>query len=148
MTPVELWAASIIAVVIRQEDVCAVAAWAAILRCSSRTLERRCELVGTTAKESLDFARLAPSLLVANPNRWYPQDCMETADPRTVAALLSRAGLSCFVGKPRPSVATLMERNMFGIRHEALEAVRERLTQLGESPTDTATSPRGNRAAP
>lgn len=51
----------------------------------------RCANAGTTAKDSLDFARLLRAVVRHGDRQWYLRDILDIVDPRTLRRLLDRA---------------------------------------------------------
>jgi len=100
------WAGAVARVVAAPHDVPTVGVWAPLAGMSRRTLYRLCEVVGTSAKPSLNLGRLARTLQAADPADWRPEFSLN-ADLRTVQSLLDEAGVRHHHGQPAPTLADL-----------------------------------------
>lgn len=74
-------------------DVPTVDAWARRCRISDMTLFARCRKLDLKAKRLLDLSRLLRAIKLTSGNTSRVKHFKKTADPRTVRALLDRAGL-------------------------------------------------------
>lgn len=91
-------------------------AWAQRAGISASQLRTYSGLVGVSAKDSLDFARLLRAVLHNQDRNWSLPEVLDCSDPRTIARLLSRAG---FVDLPRGNAESFV-MNQTLIRNEVL----------------------------
>jgi FixJ family two-component response regulator len=88
------WVSLILPVVRANNDVPTVKAWARLVGHSTSTVKQWCANVGTSASDSLTFAR-ALSIVSRYPAQqcdWF--NCLDIIDPRTLATFIDRAHLS------------------------------------------------------
>ena len=108
VSPHTRWAHIAAAVVLADEDVPTLEAWAARVHISRRTLCNRCRAARAPTKASLTLARLLRTLTIGDPFVWRPEATLSAVDPRTIDTMVSAAGLEGCRGGPRPPIATLL----------------------------------------
>jgi hypothetical protein len=90
----ERWSDLVSGAIQASEDPATLAKWASLVAVSIPTLRTRCYAAHVSPKRSLDLARLLRVCVQARRECCSPTDLLDTKDPRTVSALLVRAGLS------------------------------------------------------
>jgi hypothetical protein len=108
VSPHTRWAHIAAAVVLADEDVPTLEAWAARVHMSRRTLCNRCRAARARTKASLTLARLLRTLTIGDPFIWRPEATLSAVDPRTIDTMVSAAGLEGYRGGPRPPIAMLL----------------------------------------
>lgn len=76
-----------------------MAAWAREAGLCETQLCLRCRRAGVTAKQALDLIRLLRAVLWRNARGGYLRDYSDVVDPRTLARLVERTGLSELEGR-------------------------------------------------
>jgi hypothetical protein len=106
--------------------------WGRSLGASVATLRSRCVALGTSAKSSLDFARVLRAVVRSIGSRWEPSIELDVYDPRTLRRLIERGGLGAMGdGCGSPSLRRFLEGQQL-IRHElALHYVERELAARG-----------------
>jgi len=89
-SPVDVVARLIVVVSESPRDVRTLADWANLVAVSGPSIKAHCHRIGITAKQALDLGRL---LRVVRAGHGSVADLIESADDRTVASMLGRAGL-------------------------------------------------------
>ena len=97
------WVELVVRGVYLTDDPKTVRLWCRAVGVARGTLQKRCDAVGVTPKNSLDFVRLLRVMIQHTGQPWDLQSWLDIADDRTVGALLQRAGL----GTDRPLVPDL-----------------------------------------
>jgi DNA-binding response OmpR family regulator len=86
------WVDLVVRGVYLADDPKTVRAWCRAVGVARGTLQKRCDAVGVTPKNSLDFVRLLRVMIQHTGQPWDLQRWLDIADDRTVRALLQRAG--------------------------------------------------------
>jgi hypothetical protein len=87
------WAIIVSAIVQLDGDIRTIDDWAREIGMGRGAIKCRCANAGTTAKDSLDFARLLRAVSQPNDSRWFPRDVLDVVDPRTLRRLCDRGGI-------------------------------------------------------
>jgi hypothetical protein len=90
---VKRWGQAILAVLESTDDVRTVEAWSRRAGLSVRQLRSLCRLAGTTAKTSLDFARLLRAAVHQESSSWPLAFLLDVSDSRTLQRLQNRGQL-------------------------------------------------------
>lgn len=86
------WASLMLRVVHADADVETTAEWARHVHLSVGTLREACRAAGVPCKRSLDLARVLRAIVQLQGHPWTPEAVLNSRDPRTLRALLSRTG--------------------------------------------------------
>jgi hypothetical protein len=124
------WACAVGRVVAASRDIPTLADWANVIGVSRRCLCSCCDLASAPAKASLDLGRLARTLRFPSPDGWRPEECLLSADPRTVVALLDRTGVRAYHRGQPPTVAQLLRSSASGLPPRVLDALLQHLGPL------------------
>jgi hypothetical protein len=89
----ERWAGYVLHVVRAAHDLKTMDAWAKSVGASRSVLCECCRLVHVTPHDARDFARLL-RVVCCTRRAWQPEAVLDFADARTLAKLLTRAGLA------------------------------------------------------
>jgi hypothetical protein len=92
--PVRRWGQAILAILQSPEDIRTVDAWSRYIGLSSTQLRTQCRLVGVSAKDSLDLARLLRALLHQEVTGWPLAYFLNVSDDRTLDRLTHKRSWS------------------------------------------------------
>lgn len=101
-------------------DVPTVRAWCVFIGKSESSLYALCEMVDVPAKAALDLARLLRAARCADAGGF--RAAIDAADPRTVARLLKRAGISASA-VTAPLVADLLKNQQLIADHRVVDRI-------------------------
>jgi len=87
------WAAMVMKILSLDKDTRTLDECGHALGMSRASIKCRCASVGTSAKDTLDFARLLRVILQCQTQRWNLSEMLDIVDPRTLSRLLQRAGI-------------------------------------------------------
>lgn len=122
------WAELIARAVACRHDLKTVALWCREIGIAHSTLKKRCDSVGVTAKDSLDFIRLQRVAINHAGTNWDLQRRLDIVDDRTAQALLKRAGFGPDVSQV-PDVPSFLSHQRMIVRPELIEAIRGELSR-------------------
>lgn len=108
------------------DDPRTVFAWCRCIGIARGTLQKRCEAVGITPKEALDFLRLLRLSVRHAGEPWDLQYRLDITDLRTVRALMQRAGFGPDVSHI-PSLESFLLHQQLILAADVIDAVRLRL---------------------
>lgn len=109
-------------------DVRTVSGWARAVGASSSSLRQCCRLAGVKPKDARDFTRVLGALQRADKSDRLSV-VLDVADPRTLSALLSRAGIADQQAQQAAAVETFLEQQSFIPSHcPAVGRIRSLLT--------------------
>jgi hypothetical protein len=119
--------------------------WAHAVGVSVGTLRVWCRNAGVSPIKSRDFTRLLRAVSIASEEGWRIQDALDVVDPRTLRALMVRAGLEAqdggVIGRDQ-----YLARQRFVQSHHLIELVCDHHDQTDEcharAPSDVANRPR------
>jgi len=111
------------------DDQSTVLAWCKDVAIARATLQKRCDAVGVTPKESLDFVRLVRVAIHHHGEVWDLQGWLDVVDDRTARSLLKRAGFGADF--PRvPDLDTFLTHQRLILSSDLIRAIRSRLSRF------------------
>jgi hypothetical protein len=126
------WVSLVADVAMSPHDVPTIDDWARMVGLSRRSLYRLCEIVGVSAKSSLNVGRLARTLVRTATPDWRPEQWL-AADLRTVVGLLEHAGVRAYHHETAPTIGQFLAATSVPIpptvRASLQARVLERITQ-------------------
>lgn len=122
------WARAVTSVTAEVEDPHTLRLWARAAGASGSTLRSLCRAAHTSAKDSLDFARLLRAVVVGQSlDDWDLANLLNVSDSRTLMRLIARGGLHEAVRRRRPPAPVefldtqdlvLVASNLRAVSHE------------------------------
>jgi ActR/RegA family two-component response regulator len=106
------WATFVLRATEAPADPRTLAAWARAAGVSRSVLVESCARLGVHPRDARDLARIL-RLIRRQADVWNPEAWLETADRRTLRALLTRAGLTSTPQAVRPSAAQFLSMQRF-----------------------------------
>jgi ActR/RegA family two-component response regulator len=122
------WAAMVVALLSSRTDVRTTGEWARLVGVSTTTLRDWCRLANTSAARSLALGRLLRAVHLSRGRPWRPAQFLQTSDPRTLARLLERSGLSA--DAPSVTVRDLLTAQSLIDDLDALLALRDAVARV------------------
>jgi hypothetical protein len=122
------WAIIIAATLQLDRDVRTIDDWAREVGMGRAAIKCRCTNAGTSAKDSLDFARLLRVVLRHDTSGWPLHDVLDVVDPRTLRRLLDRAHIDPST-RLAPTLDEFLEKQTFVTSQPLIAAVRVELNR-------------------